>query len=81
MGLKVFERIEVELRDAHDQKLENGDLILYRDRTGKDVIARLNRVEKGLVYLSNVLDNTEYKVRVGTLKDVTKYESIKEQLL
>ena len=52
MGLKVFERIEVELRDAHDQKLDNGDLILYRDRTGKDVIARLNRVEKGLVYLS-----------------------------
>ena len=24
MGLKVFERIEVELQDAHDQKLDNG---------------------------------------------------------
>lgn len=81
MGLKVFERIEVELRDAHDQKLENGDLILYRDRTGKDVIARLNKIEKGLVSLSNVLDNTKYQVRVGTLKDVTKYDSIEGQLL
>ena len=80
-GVELFERIEVELRDAHDQKLENGDLILYRDRTGKDVIARLNKVEKGIVSLSNVLDNTKYQVRVGTLKDVTKYDSIEGQLL
>ena len=68
--MRVEEIREVILRDDQGTVLEQGQTIMYRDKTDRAYIAKYIGFDKGLVTLENITNDTQYNVRVSSLVHV-----------
>lgn len=70
MGFSVEESITVKMFDSEGKELHPLDVIIYKNREGRDMVARIVKVENGMLVLKNVTDEEEYKVRITKLGEV-----------
>lgn len=65
--MKVEEIREVILRDSFSNRLTEGDVIIFRDKSDREFVAEFLGYEKGLLKLKNTTNETRYNVRVSSL--------------
>lgn len=77
LEVKRIERVE--LRTDGGKVLQEGDRVIYHDKSNRDLLAIFRGFEKGLVIFENVTNDVMYNVRASSIEYI-KVDETTEQL-
>lgn len=72
MKFSIEETVTRTMYDEEGNELNANDTVVYKNREGRDLVARVVGFENGMVLLKNILDDDQYKVRANKLERVLK---------